>query len=117
ALKFFTEARAGGGLPATFLLDEFLELRTFESFPGLRRVLHEFIDALATSDNHFVLTSRYTARALRRLRDVSARFEIVHMPSLTDKDTIALLGIATTRAASTDDQDLDYTPRSGLARA
>ena len=27
--------------PATFLLDEFLELRTFESFPGLRRVLHD----------------------------------------------------------------------------
>ena len=25
-----------GGAPATFLLDEFLELRTFESFPGLR---------------------------------------------------------------------------------
>ena len=30
--------------PATFLLDEFLELRTFESFPGLRRVLHDLVD-------------------------------------------------------------------------
>jgi len=115
ALKFFTEARAGGGLPATFLLDEFLELRTFESFPGLRRVLHEFIEALATSDNHFVLTSRYTVRALRRLRDVSARFEIVHMPSLTVEDTIDMLGLATTQAASGDDQDREYTARAVVA--
>ena len=41
----------------TFLLDEFLELRTFESFPGLRRVLHDFIDCIAESGNRFVLTS------------------------------------------------------------
>ena len=57
------------GEPATFLLDEFLELRTFESFPGLRRVLHDFVDGLAASGNRFVLTSRYVARALRLLRD------------------------------------------------
>src|SRR6266850_2477031 len=31
-LAFFAHARASGGEPATFLLDEFLELRTFESF-------------------------------------------------------------------------------------
>ena len=35
------DARTAASEPATFLLDEFLELRTFESFPGLRRVLHE----------------------------------------------------------------------------
>src|SRR6267378_3665220 len=46
ALAFLTHARTGGGEPATFLLDEFLELRTFESFPGLRRVLGEFLDGL-----------------------------------------------------------------------
>ena len=114
ALKFLTEARAGGGLPATFLLDEFLELRTFESFPGLRRVLHEFVEGLTASDNHFVLTSRYTVRTLRRLRDVSARFEIVHMPSLTVEDTIDLLGMATTHPAS-DDQDREYTARAVAA--
>src|SRR5712692_775438 len=34
-LAFLDESRAGGGGPATFLLDEVLELRTFESFPGL----------------------------------------------------------------------------------
>ena len=62
-------ARAGGGEPATFLLDEFLELRTFESFPGLRQALHDLVDGLAASGNRFVLTSRYAARALRLLRD------------------------------------------------
>ena len=34
ALAFLDTARAPGDAPATFLLDEFLELRTFESFPG-----------------------------------------------------------------------------------
>src|SRR5262245_21971904 len=36
ALSFLTRVRTGSGEPAVFLLDEFLELRTFESFPGLR---------------------------------------------------------------------------------
>ena len=111
ALAFFSDARAGGGVPATFLLDEFLELRTFESFPGLRRVLHEFVDGLASSDNRFVLTSRYTARTLRRLRDVSARFEIVHMPPLTVEDTIDLLGPASSHPTSGDAPDHEYTAR------
>src|SRR5690349_732191 len=35
---FFGDAKTPASEPATFLLDEFLELRTFESFPGLRRV-------------------------------------------------------------------------------
>src|SRR5262249_30174192 len=39
-LAFLTQAKAGSGEHATFMLDEFLELRTFESFPGLRHVLH-----------------------------------------------------------------------------
>ena len=76
-------ARTSASEPATFLLDEFLELRTFESFPGLRRVLHDCIDGLASSPNRFVLTSRYVARTLRLLRDQSARFEVIHMPALT----------------------------------
>ena len=37
ALGFFGRARTAASEPATFFLDEFLELRTFESFPGLRR--------------------------------------------------------------------------------
>src|SRR5579872_1019072 len=48
-LAFLSRARTPAGEPATFLLDEFLEVRTFESFPGLRRVLHELLDGLSTS--------------------------------------------------------------------
>jgi hypothetical protein len=91
-LAFFGRARTSASEPATFLLDEFLELRTFESFPGLRRVLHDCIDGLAASGNRFVLTSRYVARTLRLLRDRSSRFEVIHMPSLTAEDTLDILG-------------------------
>ena len=91
-LGFFGRAKTGGSETATFLLDEFLELRTFESFPGLRRVLHELVDGLAASSNRFVLTSRYTARTLRLLRDRSSRFEVIHMPALTVDDTQDILG-------------------------
>src|SRR5262245_52813397 len=34
-LAFFSRVRTAASEAATFLLDEFLELRTFESFPGL----------------------------------------------------------------------------------
>ena len=93
-LAFLTHARTSAGEPATFLLDEFLELRTFESFPGLRRVLHDLVDGLAASANRFVLTSRYMARTMRLLRDRTARFEIIQMPALTVEDTIELLGLS-----------------------
>ena len=92
-LAFFGKARAGSE-PATFLLDEFLELRTFESFPGLRRILHDLVDGLSAAANRFVLTSRYTARTLRLLRDQSARFEVIHMPPLTSEDTLDMIGLA-----------------------
>ena len=91
ALALFGRPRAGTSEPATFLLDEFLELRTFESFHGLRRVLRELIDTLTSSPNRFVLTSRYTARALRLLRDQSARFELIHIPALTTEDVLDVL--------------------------
>jgi len=93
-LAFLANARASGSEPATFLLDEFLELRTFESFPGLRRVLHDFVDGLSASTNRFVLSSRYVARALRLLRDRSARFEVINMPALALEDTQDILGPA-----------------------
>jgi hypothetical protein len=93
-LAFFARARSGAGEPATFLLDEFLELRTFESFPGLRQVLRELVDSLASSGNRFVLTSRYMARTLRLLRNASSRFEVIHVPSLTPADTLDILGPA-----------------------
>jgi hypothetical protein len=93
-LSFFTRTRAAGDQPVTFLLDEFLELRTFESFPGLRRVLYDFADGIVDSGNRFVLSSRYTARALRLLRDRSARFEVIHMPALTVEDTLDILDLS-----------------------
>src|SRR5215831_6128387 len=86
-LAFLGRARTAAGEPATFLFDEFLELRTFESFPGLRRVLHDCIDGLSASSNRFVLTSRYVGRTLRLLRDHSARFEVISMPALSEEDT------------------------------
>lgn len=76
---------------STFLLDEVLELRTFESFPGLRHVLRELLQALADSGNRFVLTSRYVARAHRLLRDGAARFEVIHLSPLSASDVSAML--------------------------
>jgi hypothetical protein len=108
ALAFFTNARSGSE-PATFLLDEFLELRTFESFPGLRRALHDLIDSLAASPNRFVLTSRYSARALRLLRDRSPRFEVVHMPPMAVEDTLDMLGLGSAARPSVDPHDAEYT--------
>jgi hypothetical protein len=119
-LSFFAHARTAASEPATFLLDEFLELRTFESFPGLRRVQYEFVDGLSASGNRFVLTSRYTARALRLLHDRSARFEVIHMPSLTGEDTIDILGpIAhgTGADGANDAQEAEYLARTVHALA
>ena len=62
SLAFLQGARGRTGAPATFLLDEVLELRTFESFPGLRHVLRDLLAALAASGNRFVLTTA-TSRA------------------------------------------------------
>ena len=50
--------------------------------------------ACRPAGNRFVLTSRYTARTLRLLRDRSARFEVIHMPPLTAEDTLDMLGLA-----------------------
>ena len=117
-LGFFSGARTSASEPATFLLDEFLELRTFESFPGLRRVLHDAIDGLASSGNRFVLTSRYVARTLRVLRDRSARFEVIHMPALTAEDTSDILGpTAAPGGGDNDAHDADYLARTVLALA
>ena len=114
-LGFLARARTGGGEPVAFVLDEFLELRTFESFPGLRRVLHELVDGLAASGNRFILTSRYVARALRLLRDRSARFEVIHMPALTAEDVYDILGLGATSPG--DAHDADFLARTVQALA
>jgi len=116
-LAFMDRARTGGGSPATFLIDEFLEFRTFESFPGLRKVLHDFADMLSASGNRFVLTSRYSARALRLLRDRSARFEVIHMPPLTVEDTLDMLGPSRATLSSGDAHDAEYIARTVQALA
>jgi hypothetical protein len=90
-LAFFDTARAPGGEPCTFLLDEVLELRTFESFPGLRHVLRDLTEALSGSPNRFVLTTRYVARAHRLLRDATSRFEVMHLPPLSVADVTDFL--------------------------
>ena len=90
-LAFLDTARAPGDGPATFLLDEFLELRTFESFPGLRAVLRDLVGMLASSGNRFVLSTRYVARAHRLLRDGPAQFEIIHVAPLTPAEIRATI--------------------------
>jgi hypothetical protein len=100
-LGFLGTARAPADAPATFLLDEFLELRTFESFPGLRSVLRELTTALASSGNRFVLTSRYSARALRVLRDAPPQFEIIHVAPLSAAEVRATLPAAADTARTT----------------
>jgi hypothetical protein len=94
--------------PATFLLDEVLELRTFESFPGLRHVLRELMQALAESGNRFVLTSRYVARAHRVLRDSTARFEVMHLPALSASEVAGMLPAIGSGAA----EDRDFLSRT-----
>jgi predicted AAA+ superfamily ATPase len=89
-LAFLTQARADGA-PATFLLDEVLEFRTFESFPGLRGLAAQLFASLAQSENRFVLTTRYARRADRLLRD-PGRFLLLRMPPLTDADVRESLG-------------------------
>lgn len=116
-LALLDTARAAGTMPATFLLDEFLELRTFESFPGLRSVLRDLVSALASSGNRFVLTTRYAARAYRLLRDAPAQFEIVQVAPLTTAEIRATLpgGHADERGMSREIEEADRR-RDELAR-
>jgi hypothetical protein len=91
-LAFLDQSRSGGGHePATFLLDEVLELRTFESFPGLRTTLRELLKTLTTSSNRFVLTTRYVSRAHRLLKDATSRFEVIHVPPLSSTEVRDLM--------------------------
>lgn len=86
---YFDRAQAPGGAP-TFLLDEFLDVRTFESFPGLRHMQRDLVAHLAVSPARFVLASRFTARVHRLLRDAPSRFEVMHVPPLDVQDVQTL---------------------------
>ena len=113
-LAFLDQARAGGGSePATFLLDEVLELRTFESFPGLRTALRDLLRMLSASPNRFILTTRYVSRAHRLLKDATSRFEVIDVPPLaTSEVRDLLLSIDGGRMVLRDEAGSD-----GLARA
>jgi hypothetical protein len=111
-LAFFDTARAPGGEPCTFLLDEVLELRTFESFPGLRHVLRDLLEALAGSSNRFVLTTRYVARAQRLLRDATARFEVMQIPPLAAPDVTDSLAPTFNGYEQMPTDDRDYLGRA-----
>jgi hypothetical protein len=91
-VAFFQGARSRTGAPVTFLLDEALEFRTFENFPGLRHVFHDLLTGLAGSTNHFVLTTRYITRALRLLRDQAPELELVHLTPLTADEMREVMG-------------------------
>ncbi len=73
-LGFLASARCADGSPATFLLDEMMEFRTFESFPGLRHALPEVLAVLASTPNRFVLASRYVTRSERALAGASPHY-------------------------------------------
>jgi hypothetical protein len=111
-LAFLDQARVGGGLPATFLLDEVLEFRTFESFPGLRNVLRDLLQGLAASPNRFVLTSRYTVRAERALRDATSRFEVIHVAPLATAEVGETLPESMTRGALADEAEITDLSRA-----
>jgi hypothetical protein len=117
ALAFLDTARGSADAPATFLLDEFLELRTFESFPGLRSVLRDLLSALSSSGNRFVLTTRYAARAHRLLRDAPSQFEIIPVAPLTPAEVRATLpAVRASRTPSGSIVDEDDRARDELAR-
>jgi hypothetical protein len=82
-LSFFQGARGSSERPVTFLLDEALEFRTFENFPGLRHVLHDLMAGLTRSTNRFVLTTRYVTRALRFFREQAAAVELIALTPLS----------------------------------
>jgi hypothetical protein len=97
-LMFLMNASSADGSPATFLLDEILELRTFESFPGLRSALPELARALAHSRNRFIVSTRFTARARRWIEAAPERFELVPVTPLAPAEIRETLGGETSPA-------------------
>lgn len=88
-LAFLASARRRDGGPAVFLLDEVLEFRTFESFPGLRTALADLCGAIADSPNTFVMTSRFAARASRLVEGRRPPFDLIAVPPLTVDEVCA----------------------------
>jgi hypothetical protein len=91
-ITFLMTARGRDGGPAMFLLDEVLDVRTFESFPGLRSAQAELARAVAHSPNHFVLATRFEARARRFAGVEPARFDVVRVEPLSTDAVQETLG-------------------------
>ncbi len=103
--NFLKHARTPSSTSVTFLLDDALEIRTFESFPGLRGALRELWRTLCDSPNRFVLTTRFSTRTRRLFRDAPERFEFVHLPPLTPSEATATL--ARVDIGDTEDERLE----------
>jgi len=86
-LALLTKARAASGRRFTFLLDEVLDLRTFENFPGLKALMTETGAALAASENRFVLATRFRHRGTR-LAEGWPRVQVVSVdePAALDEE-------------------------------
>ncbi len=106
ACAFFDQARTRTGTSVTFLLDEVLDIRTFESFPGLRGVLRDLWRTLGDSPNRFVLTTRFSTRARRILQDAPERFEFVHLPPLSPAEAASALHRLGLGAGDNDQREL-----------
>jgi hypothetical protein len=75
-------------------------------------VLRDLLEALSTSGNRFVLSTRYVARAHRLLRDATARFEVMHVPPLASGDVTAMLAPIFNGYEQMATDDRDYLARA-----
>ncbi|RPJ60406.1 MAG: hypothetical protein EHM24_27220 [Acidobacteria bacterium] len=91
-LAVLGHATGHAGQPITFLLDEVLELKTFESFPAVRDVLPSLVVALGRSANRFILATRFTSRARRLLVVENGPPILVPVPNLTPLEVAEAIG-------------------------
>jgi hypothetical protein len=110
-LNFLSAAQSRTGEPVVFLLDDTLDLRTFEAFPGLKQALPELLAATGPSRNRFVLSSRFPNRAHKLLHDTRQDVPVIVADGWTPAEIaeridaghrgIAAAGVATAETART----------------
>lgn len=93
AMDALAAPHATTGTPVLVLLDELLELRTFDSFPHLRGATQECVERLAASGRPCVVTSRFSARATQLLAPFGDRVACVELPPLTVAEVTAALHV------------------------
>ncbi len=107
SLAFLCSACTTEGEPATFLLDEILDLRTFESFPGLRSAVTDLVGALGSTPNRFVLATRFATRAARLAASTSGRLDVQPLSPLSVTEVSEALAESPHRLApGSTEQDL-----------